>query len=127
LVVRDGRCPYCKGRAVEEPDGRSLRHKAKTDCTYRLGYDLPSDVCCRVLAAFGYPTENCPDILAKGGMNTADDPEASNEQKLTDLILETDYGMILDWRGDPESQLLNPVVKIGALFGVQIRAVSNLV
>jgi hypothetical protein len=121
LIVRDGRCPYCKGEAVPEPDGRSLRHKAKTDCTYRLGYDLPSDVCCRVLAAFGYPADRCPDILTKGGKNTAGKPDASNEQKLTDLILETRYGVVRDWRGDPDSEFLNPLVKIAALFGVQIK------
>jgi hypothetical protein len=75
-----------------------------------------------VLAAFGYPAEACQHLLTKGGSNPLAGSDASNLQKLSDLILDTPYGMIQDWRGDPMAGFLTPLARIAATFGVKIEA-----
>jgi hypothetical protein len=73
-----------------------------------------------VLAAFGYPADECRQLLAKGVSNPLADSDASNLQKLSDLILDTPYGTSQDWRGDPTSEFLTPLARIAASFGIKI-------
>jgi hypothetical protein len=75
-----------------------------------------------VLAAFGYPADECEQLLTKGGSNPIAESDACNLQKLSDLILDTPFGMIHDWRGDPTAAFLTPLARIAATFGVKVEA-----
>jgi hypothetical protein len=119
------RCHVCGDEFIKDPKSETFRHKRNADCPFQPGEDLDPAVCCRVLAAFGYPDKDCERALAVGGSNPLADPDASNLQKLTDLILDTPYGMSMDWRGDPtdpEYGFLACLARIAATFGVQIEA-----
>jgi hypothetical protein len=115
------RCSECGDRFIEDPPNSGVfRHASNVSCPFQPSDDVPPVVCCRVLAAFGYPAEECEGLLAKGGWNPCAKPDASNLQKLSDLILETPYGMSLDWHGYPEEGFLTPLIRIAAEFGVRI-------
>jgi hypothetical protein len=119
--ARKSRCHVCGDECVEAPAGSGFfRHKKNSDCPFQPGEDLDPAVCCRVLAAFGYPVADCSQLLARGGKNALAGPVASHLQKLSDLILDTPHGMILDWHGDPVDGFLVPLARIAVGNGVQI-------
>jgi hypothetical protein len=84
--------------------------------------DLDIDTCCCVLAVFGYPADECEELMTGEGPNPLAEPDASNLVKLTDLMLDSPFGMIVDWRGDPVGGFIEPLCKIAAGCGVAIEA-----
>ncbi|MBL8799054.1 MAG: hypothetical protein JNM56_34530 [Planctomycetia bacterium] len=115
------RCCLCGDRFVADPsNGAVFTHESNPNCAGQPSDDPTPAVCCRVLAAFGYLATDCKRLLEKGGWNPCAKPDASNLQKLSDLILETPYGMSMDWRGDPTDSFLKPLARIAAEFDVRI-------
>lgn len=115
------RCCLCGDRFVADPaTSDTFRHERNPNCSGQPSDDPTPAVCCQVLAAFGYPAADCEKLLDKGGWNPCAEPDASNLQKLSDLILETPYGMSMDWCGDPTDDFLAPLTRIAAEFDVRI-------
>ena len=84
--------------------------------------DLDIETCCRVLAVFDYPVDECQALMEEEIPNPLAEPDASNIEKLTDLILHSPYGMVVDWRGDPTEDFIEPLIEIAARCGVSIEA-----
>ncbi len=117
------RCHVCGDTFVKDARSGTYRHRSRADCPFQPGEDLDADVCCRILAAFGHPAKDCPRLLEAGTDNTRGDPDATNLQKLSDLILETEWGLAVDWRGealDEDYGFVPWLVRIAAGCGVGI-------
>jgi hypothetical protein len=74
--------------------------------------ELRVSLCRCVLAEFGYSPRQCERLLVEG---TPEDML----QKTSDVILDSHFGLSMDWRGELEEEFLEPLAEIAEHLGVK--------